>query len=195
VLVRVLTAALAVGLMVFADMRSKSWAASQLRTQGARTLAAGHLRLEYQENAGSRFGWLWAAVSPSSSSPAAPPSWVGRPSTLIASSSAMAVGLTALLLSRLLRRSSNPRGFWFSAGLAALLAGTLGNLHDRLERGYVIDFIDYAAQGRVHGPVFNLADVALTLGIALCVVGFAGRIRAARGGARLAAAVPTSSGS
>ena len=49
-----------------------------------------------------------------------------------------------------------------------LLAGTLGNVHDRLERGYVIDFIDFK---RVDWPTFNVADVSISAGIVLCVVG------------------------
>ncbi len=46
-----------------------------------------------------------------------------------------------------------------------LLAGALGNLTDRLLRGYVIDFL---AIGRF--PVFNLADALITISIFLILV-------------------------
>lgn len=51
-------------------------------------------------------------------------------------------------------------------GLALLLGGTLGNLIDRLTRGYVVDFLRFEF---VDFPVFNVADVALTMGAALLV--------------------------
>lgn len=44
-----------------------------------------------------------------------------------------------------------------------ILAGALGNLIDRLIRGYVIDFIDLHL-GRYHWPFFNLADSFITIG-------------------------------
>ncbi len=48
--------------------------------------------------------------------------------------------------------------------LGLQLGGALGNLIDRLRYGYVIDFIDFKVW-----PVFNLADSAITIGIALLI--------------------------
>jgi signal peptidase II len=42
--------------------------------------------------------------------------------------------------------------------IALILAGTIGNLIDRLIFGYVIDFIDFQIW-----PVFNIADSCLTI--------------------------------
>ena len=50
--------------------------------------------------------------------------------------------------------------------LALVLGGAIGNLMDRLRYGYVIDFIDVHAKG-VHWPTFNVADIAITIGVAL----------------------------
>jgi signal peptidase II len=47
-----------------------------------------------------------------------------------------------------------------------LLGGAAGNLLDRLFYGHVIDFLDVYV-GRYHWPAFNVADSALTIGIAL----------------------------
>jgi signal peptidase II len=47
---------------------------------------------------------------------------------------------------------------WLPTGL--LLGGAAGNLIDRLDRGYVTDFIDLPAW-----PAFNLADLCITLGV------------------------------
>ncbi len=45
--------------------------------------------------------------------------------------------------------------------IAFILAGTIGNLVDRLQYGYVIDFIDFKIW-----PVFNIADTAVCIGAA-----------------------------
>ncbi len=52
---------------------------------------------------------------------------------------------------------------------ALLLGGAAGNLLDRLLYGHVIDFLDVYA-GQLHWPAFNVADSALTIGIALLFI-------------------------
>jgi signal peptidase II len=49
--------------------------------------------------------------------------------------------------------------------LSLILGGAIGNFVDRVRIGYVIDFIDLYV-GRYHWPAFNVADSALTVGIA-----------------------------
>lgn len=51
-------------------------------------------------------------------------------------------------------------------GLAAVIGGALGNAADRFNRGAVTDFLDFHLAGR-HWPTFNLADVAIVLGVML----------------------------
>lgn len=48
-----------------------------------------------------------------------------------------------------------------------LLGGALGNGIDRIFRGFVVDFIELAF---IRFPVFNIADIAITLGAVLLVV-------------------------
>ena len=55
------------------------------------------------------------------------------------------------------------------SGLALILAGALGNLYDRLSYGYVIDFLYFHA-GEYYWPAFNLADSAITVGVACLLV-------------------------
>lgn len=54
----------------------------------------------------------------------------------------------------------------FSIALTLLIAGAIGNFIDRLARGEVIDFIDTYIFG-YDFPVFNVADICLTIGMAL----------------------------
>ena len=48
--------------------------------------------------------------------------------------------------------------------LALIAGGALGNLYDRLFLGSVRDFIDLHI-GKYHWPAFNVADMAITIGI------------------------------
>ncbi|GAB4388106.1 MAG: signal peptidase II [Thermodesulfovibrionales bacterium] len=52
--------------------------------------------------------------------------------------------------------------------LALILGGAVGNLVDRVFLGHVRDFVDVHAWG-YHWPAFNVADSALTVGIAVLV--------------------------
>jgi signal peptidase II len=53
-----------------------------------------------------------------------------------------------------------------AAGLAMLLAGAVGNLHDRLALGRVRDFIVVHWQDAWYFPTFNAADILINLGVA-----------------------------
>ena len=53
-----------------------------------------------------------------------------------------------------------------AVALSLVLGGAIGNLIDRLAYGYVIDFLDVYYNGW-HWPAFNIADSAITLGVAL----------------------------
>ena len=52
------------------------------------------------------------------------------------------------------------------AALALVLGGALGNVIDRLRFGMVVDFLDFHAAGW-HWPAFNVADSAISVGVAL----------------------------
>lgn len=54
--------------------------------------------------------------------------------------------------------------FW---GLALIVAGAIGNLIDRFRHGAVIDFMDLNFWPLSDFPIFNLADAAISIGIAL----------------------------
>ncbi len=57
-----------------------------------------------------------------------------------------------------------------SAGLALVMAGALGNLIDRLRLGYVIDFLHVHNGDIWHFPIFNVADMAINIGVALILI-------------------------
>ncbi len=59
---------------------------------------------------------------------------------------------------------------WLSGlGLSLLLGGAIGNLIDRVVRGYVVDFLDFHYAGW-HWPTFNVADIAIFIGVAFIIL-------------------------
>jgi signal peptidase II len=50
-----------------------------------------------------------------------------------------------------------------------LLGGMVGNMIDRIFRGYVVDYVE-TIFGTYHFPVFNLADSAIVIGTTLIII-------------------------
>lgn len=53
-------------------------------------------------------------------------------------------------------------------GLAFIIAGGIGNAIDRITLGYVVDFIEFSF---IDFPVFNIADICVTCGFAILLLG------------------------
>lgn len=64
-------------------------------------------------------------------------------------------------------------------GIAAVLGGAVGNLIDRAAAGYVLDFVD-AYWNDWHFWAFNVADAAITVGVALMLVDVAADLQIGR---------------
>lgn len=65
----------------------------------------------------------------------------------------------------LFARDPTRRGMWLAIGLLA--GGALGNLIDRMRAGEVTDYLDVLSW-----PPFNLADVAITLGVVVLALSY-----------------------
>ena len=127
-----------------ADRCTKIWALQVLsRMPQGLTVWPGVFRLYYAENTGMAFGLLGGQR------------WLLVALSLIAGAAA----LWAL-------RSYRLRA-WARASLLVVGGGMLGNLADRVFLGYVVDMIDVTF---VRFAVFNVADMAITLGtVFLCI--------------------------
>jgi len=124
------------------DQWTKSLARHHLTLAADRSwpLLRNVFHLTYVENKGAAFGLPL-------------PPWL---LSLIAAAAVVAIGFYW-------RRIRN-RGRLVVGAVALLLGGTMGNLIDRLRWGYVVDFLDFRVW-----PVFNVADIAVTVGMFLLV--------------------------
>jgi signal peptidase II len=83
------------------------------------------------------------------------------------------ISLAAIIFIFSLYRKLTPDQIALKWGLPLVLGGALGNLVDRIRYGYVVDFIDvYATIGgrERHWPTFNVADIAIVVGVGLMAV-------------------------
>ena len=120
-----------------ADQLTKAWASANLRPDQPRDLIGSVLRLNLTRNAGAAFS-------------------IGTGATLVLTMIACSVVVFVVIMARRL----GSRGWALALGL--LLAGSLGNLSDRMfrapgpGRGHVVDFLQLP-----HYPIFNIADSAI----------------------------------
>lgn len=56
-----------------------------------------------------------------------------------------------------------------AGGLALILGGAIGNVVDRIEHGFVVDFV-HAHWGASSFPAFNVADAAISIGAAFVII-------------------------
>jgi signal peptidase II len=75
--------------------------------------------------------------------------------------------IAIVVLTALLARRSTP--FLSGIAFALILGGTIGNLIDRLACGNVVDFL-YFHHNSFSYPVFNIADSAITVGVAIVLI-------------------------
>jgi len=60
-----------------------------------------------------------------------------------------------------------PKSLCLTAAVTLLVGGALGNLIDRMFRGFVVDFLDFRL---IHFPVFNVADCFVVCGAILLMI-------------------------
>lgn len=127
------------------DQASKAWITAWLGPTASRhrvELVEPMLALHYARNSGAAFGLF------------------GDQGVFLAI--VAAVVIAALLLTA---RHHAVDSSWLRIAMGLITGGAAGNLIDRVRLGYVTDFIDV---GR--WPTFNLADSAITIGIAIVVI-------------------------
>ncbi len=75
----------------------------------------------------------------------------------------MGIGSVSVLVMLIFYLKAGPHSLAVTLGLALVSGGALGNLWDRVQLGFVVDFLDFYL-GNYHWPAFNVADSAITVG-------------------------------
>ncbi len=141
------TATLLIATGAALDLATKAWARATLEPYGPASDFLPFVSLRLTFNEGVSFSLLASEGE------------AGR---------ALLIGLTAILTLGLVAWAYRSQG-WQRAALAVAAAGAVGNLIDRAARGAVTDFLGLHV-GDWYAFVFNLADVWITLGVALLLV-------------------------
>jgi signal peptidase II len=75
-----------------------------------------------------------------------------------------------LYLQMKLPKVASRKEVWIRMGLPLVFAGAIGNYADRLARGFVVDFIQAHWQNKWFWPTFNVADMAISVGMACLIL-------------------------
>ena len=128
--------------VVVIDQLAKSWITATLDPGEGMTVLGDWLRFVHGQNSGILFGLL----------PQSAPSFA-----------IVSLGVTGLIV-YYHRRAGH--GILVTVALGLLLGGAIGNLLDRLNHGYVVDFVDMGI-GTWRFYTYNIADACITTAIIL----------------------------
>lgn len=133
-------------LLIAVDQLTKFWAKTIIKEDGPFQVIPKVLKLQYHENNGA----VWGILS-------------GRMSFLII----LTIVLMLLLMYFYLKIPTGKRFTPLRIIWVFIMAGAIGNFIDRITLRYVVDFIYIEL---INFPIFNFADMCLTLSCVLLVV-------------------------
>ncbi|MBO4583893.1 MAG: signal peptidase II [Clostridia bacterium] len=132
--------------LVAADQITKALAVAYLKPVTTFPIIRDVLHLTYSENTGAAFsilnGFRWGFVI-------------------------LAVIVCGVVIYLNAARKIESKLFYLASIL--IVSGAIGNVIDRIATGAVVDFIDFRL---INFPVFNFADICLTVGVVLLFVFF-----------------------
>ncbi len=125
--------------LVFIDQITKVWARGELRGQGEKEFLPGILSLLYTENTGA----VWGIFK-------------GKTTFLLIFTIALSIALLIAYFKIPRERRYAPARLL----IVFIMAGSIGNIIDRLGYGFVTDFLNFQF---IDFPVFNVADIYITV--------------------------------
>ncbi len=144
-------ALLVAGGVVILDQLTKVLVDASLPLYHSVVIIPNYVQLTHIRNTGAAFGFLAGSQS-------------ALRMVFFLLVSGVAIACVCYLL-----KSLRPGQKLLTVSLSLILGGAVGNLIDRLRLGEVIDFIDLHWHD-LHWPAFNVADSAITIGVALLFV-------------------------
>jgi signal peptidase II len=139
-------------LVIFADRLTKTWVALRIPLGGSIPVVPRVLRITHWTNEGAAFSLFANSASPH----------------LVRWGLVAFTLLIALVVLVVLVRLGD-RITLTTVALALIFAGALGNVHDRIVYGWVVDFIEVHIFS-YHWPDFNLADSSIVIGVCLLLL-------------------------
>jgi len=134
------------------DLATKEMVGEELERGETVELIGGYLELVHTHNDSAAFGML-QQIDPD----------LRRPLLIAAQSTA---SLALLVLIVIWRRKSTIELLPY----LLVLSGALGNVIDRVRYGYVVDFIHFHVGRAFSWPIFNVADVLISVGVGLILL-------------------------
>lgn len=131
-------------LLILADQISKYYTLKMLKPIGTLEIIKGVFSLTYVENRGAAFGILQNAR------------WIFIAATAIA--------IVCLIVYKC---KYKPKGIIINTALLFILSGAVGNMIDRIWRGFVVDMLEVTF---ITYPVFNFADCLVVIGAILLAI-------------------------
>lgn len=135
--------------VIAADRWSKAWVVRHIRIGGAIPILDHVLRITHWTNEGAAFSLFADSGSPDSVR-------IGLIAFTLVAALAVLIGMIRL----------GNRFTLTTLALALILGGALGNVHDRIAYGSVVDFIEVHIV-TYHWPDFNIADSSIVVGACL----------------------------
>jgi signal peptidase II len=80
------------------------------------------------------------------------------------------VPILALIAIAFVFRKIPDQDLKLSSALSLVIGGAIGNLIDRMTLNYVIDFLDFHWKYQYHFPAFNVADMAICVGVGVLML-------------------------
>jgi signal peptidase II len=140
------------GLIILADRLTKRWVEANVRLGGAIPVIPRVLRITHWTNEGAAFSLFADSASPQKVR------WA-----------LIGFSLLAALVVLIVMVKLGDRFTITTVALAFVFAGALGNVHDRILYGSVVDFIEVHIF-RYHWPDFNVADSSIVTGACLLLL-------------------------
>lgn len=135
-------------ILVIIDQWSKWIAVTQLKGAASISVIGDLLRFTYVENRGAAFG-------------------------ILQDQRLFFLVITVIVIAFLVRLlwKNTMKSAVSKTGISFIIAGAIGNLIDRMLHGFVVDFIQVDLVKWFDFPVFNVADIGVTVGVGLVIIG------------------------
>ncbi len=141
---QILIPMVSIAMIVGMDQLFKYWVLQVLEPIQVYPLIEGVFQFRYLENRGMAFGLMeeqwWLLIG-------------GTAVILIA-------GLVVIFMKKIHSK-------WLLAALSLAIGGGIGNLIDRIFRGYVVDYLDFCA---INFAVFNFADMCVSAAMIMFII-------------------------